>query len=168
MFEKWFSRPERRVLCVCTANVCRSTIAEALLKHHLKRAGMERQIAVSSAGTRVGQPGRSADIRSVTLLRDHQVPVPRMRATPLTREILDQQDLVLVMEDAHAKHVKQLAAGAQCHVRLLGEFNPGMGENPNIPDPYFGPPLQYRQVYALIDEAVARLVDRIVDGDFPT
>ena len=92
-----------RILVVCTANVCRSPMGEALLRHHLARVGADA--VVTSAGTRAAQlpvdPDAVAALDGLGLdLRAHQ---PR----PITRDIIRTEgaDLVIAMTRGHLRHV---------------------------------------------------------------
>ena len=121
-------RPQLRVLFVCTANVCRSPLAEALLRHRLRSMGLARRIAVASAGTRPGQLGRPPDPRVARLAREYGFPLGRIRAQQVTPALLERSTHVLVMEQVHSDELAGLAAGSDAlsRVRLLGEYQEGV------------------------------------------
>ena len=98
-----------RVLVVCTANRCRSRMGEVLLAHHAAEAGWPA--AVSSAGTRADGAPIMADVERVLRRRglDAQWDAP---SRPLTEDLLDSVDLVLVMERSHLLAVADLSMQA--------------------------------------------------------
>lgn len=154
-------RPELRILLVCTANVCRSPLAQALLQHRLRVAGLARRVSVTSAGTRVASPGRRPDPRVQRLLREAGVPLGRIRARQLTRQLLARQDLVLVMEAGQLHEVEALAlpGTAPAELQLLGAFLSSDIPVESIPDPYFSDWQGFLAVRARIDQALDGLMD---------
>jgi protein-tyrosine phosphatase len=156
-------KPELRILVVCTANVCRSPMAEAMLRARLKARGWWGRVDVRSAGTRVAQPGRKPDPRVLRLLREKGVPAPRMRARQLTPQMLQEVDWVLVMVSAHAADVRAMIGGGEPSFRLrrLGSYRRGValgGEVENsavdIPDPYFGSWVDILRAFDHIDSSL--------------
>lgn len=117
------------ILTVCTGNICRSPMAEYLLRHRLEQAG-NWQGRVCSAGISalVQQPAEEA---TVALMLSRNIDLGPHRACQLTRQQLRQADLVLVMEKHHRKSVLDLDPAARGKTFLLGHWN-----NSEIADPY--------------------------------
>lgn len=156
-------QPQLRILFVCTANVCRSPMAEAMLRARLKARGLWHQVDVRSAGTRVAQPGRKPDPRILRLLREKGVPLPRIRARQLTVEALQEVDWVLVMASGHGADVRSLLGGAEpdfelrrlgCYRRRAVTAGAGLPDDMDIPDPYFGSWVDVLRACDQIDESL--------------
>jgi len=145
-----FSAPELRVLLVCSANICRSPVAAALLRAHLGHAGLARRIATSSAGTSVGSPGAPADPRMQELARHRAVRLSRHRAREVSDAVMASSDIVYVMEDVHLDAVVQRWPDRAADCRLLDAQGGG------IADPYFGSKAAVRAAFEAIDRACAR------------
>ena len=148
-------RPGEHLLLVCTANVCRSPLAEAMFRHRLARAQVARRIAVASAGTRVAQRGRAPDPRLKPLLAAQGVRLPRIRARQVTRDQLARTDRILVMEACHGAELEELAGRPLPQLELLDPAG-------DIPDPYFANPETFRAVAEQIAVAVDRRVAELV------
>ncbi len=165
----FWSRPDLQVLFVCTANICRSPLAEALLRHRLQAMGLAGRVQVSSAGTRVVQGGHRPDARMQALAAEAGVAMGRIRSRVLTPAMIQRSDYSLVMDRTHLKEAGRLCEGLDAGsfepVRLLGSYLPGHGDGaniPDIPDPYFGDMQGFRLVYGQIDVAVSGLLVNIV------
>lgn len=136
-----FPKPELRVLIVCTANICRSPVAAALLRHRLRFLAPARRVAVSSAGTAVAAPGARPDPRMVALAREVGVRLGRVRARRLAPAMLQESDLIWVMEPVHAQAVVKVEATAGERTELLDP------EGGLVPDPFFSDPAGIRAVF---------------------
>lgn len=135
-----------RILIVCVGNICRSPIAEHLLRESLQGT----DIAVVSAGLSalVGHP---IDSTALAILRRHgQHPQPH-RARQLTPELVHEANLVLVMEQSQINGVIRLAPEARGKTFLLGKWQ----TDQEIPDPYRKGPEAFERAYALIESTVA-------------
>lgn len=156
----WF-RPELRVLFVCTANVCRSPLAEGLLRHRLRAIGLAGKVQVRSAGLRAGG-GRRPDPRVLDMAAEAGVSLGRIRSRMLTPQMIRRSDYVLVMEQSHLEGVERLCAGLPGadsalpdKVQLLGSYlSLQDGAAVDIPDPYFGDLQSFHYVHEMIDSAL--------------
>ena len=141
-----------RILIVCVGNICRSPIAEHLLRESLHGT----DIAVASAGLKalVGHP---IDSTALAILRQHdQHPHPH-RARQLTAELVHEANLVLVMEHSQVQSVIRLAPEARGKTFLLGKWK----TDQEIPDPYRKGPEAFERAYALIESAITPWGDRL-------
>lgn len=177
-----WARPELRVLFVCSANVCRSPLAEGILRHRLAAAGLGARVQVRSAGSSAAQPGRRPDPRIARLAAQEGISLAGIRARRLTPALIRRSDYVLVMENTHLEEVTRLYTG-DCkrpfqdinsdvkksdkltnrhasknlppQIFLLGSFlHLHQDTVQDIPDPYFGNLSNLYAVYELIDSAL--------------
>jgi len=140
------------ILVVCTANICRSPMAAALLRHALAAQPEPlRSIPVISAGV-AARNGEPATDHSVTALRKVGLDLSGHRSRPITAELLDRALAVLVMTDSHREILRGRGARTD-GIYLFREFMPPPADR-EIPDPYGGPLADYE---AARDEMVAAL-----------
>ena len=139
---------------VCTGNICRSPLAEQVLRAHLADAGISG-VRVSSAGTGGWHVGDAADPRTVAVLHRHGY-VDRHAAAQLDEEHLA-ADLLVAMDEGHARALRALGVPAD-RVRLLRSFaaDPGDGD---VADPYYGGDEGFELVLAQVEEAVPGLLE---------
>ncbi len=138
------------VLVICTANVCRSPLAAALLLHRLHREGYTA-IRVESAGTHVTLPAPLTPYTRRVLV-ERGFAVGGHRARQVTPGHLRRADLILVMEAAHAEHVAHVAPDVRSRTHLLSELG---GSEYDIHAPYRGSLWAHR----LLAEEMAGLVE---------
>src|SRR5437867_6412396 len=108
----------KRILLVCTGNICRSPLAAALLERALVERGIEG-LAVASAGTGAWD-GAPISEGAYLVGLEHGVDLSNHRAQLLTRELVDQADVILTMSRQHLARARELGGGGRAH--LLGEY----------------------------------------------
>jgi protein-tyrosine-phosphatase len=145
-----------RVLVLCKGNICRSPFAAELLKKRAVDRNM--RLDVRSAGLDT-MPGHDADPLAKSTARNYGVELERHRTACVTTDMLSWADLVLVMEPAHVVHLRGTAREAVPRTFLLGHF--ASNATTDIRDPYGGSPEDFRQCYAIIDEACEGLLGLI-------
>ena len=141
------------VLALCLGNICRSPIAEGLLRAHVNRAGLT--IRVDSAGTSGYHAGESPDPRSIEVMNNHGHDISDQRSRQLTKEDFRSFDLILAMDESNLRNARSLATTAEekAKVQLLLE------QGAEVPDPYYGGRNGFEHVYQLVNQAVSKWVD---------
>ncbi len=135
----------RNILFICTGNSCRSVMAEAYLKHILAKQG-RTDIHVSSAGIMaLGGMGASEGTREI--LANEGIDVSGHRAQRVTRDLINQSDLILVMDTVHEDNILQMAPEAKNRLFLLKEFAKINDTNLNIADPAGGSIEFYQDIF---------------------
>src|SRR5213076_938070 len=153
-----------KILLVCTGNICRSPLAAALLQRALTERGVEG-MDVSSAGTGAWD-GAPVSEGAYLVGLERGLDLSAHRARLLTRELVDQADLILTMARHHRARVDEL--GGESHVFVLGEYAGREGDEAEVSDPFGGNLEVYRdtcaELEALLDTAVERIVKEFASG----
>ncbi|RMH15636.1 MAG: low molecular weight protein arginine phosphatase [Acidobacteria bacterium] len=147
-----------RVLFVCTANICRSPVAAAILRHLLEGRGY-RGWQVASGGT-LAMPGLEATPHSIEVLAERGLDLGEHRAQRVEAEDVKRADLVLCMESGHAEALRIENPGERRKIFLLTEM---IGRHENVADPYGGPKEWYEIMADQLSELIERGLPRIVE-----
>jgi len=149
-------------MTVCTGNICRSPMAEVVLRARFEAAGLGDDVVVDSTGVSDEEHGRPIDPRARRVLEAHGYPVPAHRARQVRGGDLAARDLVLAMTAQHARRLRSLGDG---DVRLYRSFDPaagGLAEHLlDVEDPWYGDEAGFvttlRQIEAAADGVVAHV-----------
>ena len=148
------------VCVVCTGNICRSPIAEQVLRRAVADAGLADRVVVTSAGTGDWHIGAGAHHGSVRVLSEAGYPTEHT-ARQLTRADLAGIDLVLAADRDHRALVKRMLAEPEREkVLMLRSFDPD-ADGDEIPDPYYGPHQGFVDVLAMTEAAVPGVIAEI-------
>lgn len=147
----------KRVLLVCTGNICRSPLAEAIMRRELEQLG-RTDIEVTSAGTGAWD-GAPASEGAYLVALEHGLDLSAHRARLLTRDLVQQADLILTMARHHRARVEELGGDGRTYV--LGEYAGRTGPEAEISDPFGGELEVYRRTYEELEELIKSAVQRL-------
>lgn len=148
-----------RVSMVCLGNICRSPIAEVLLRRMVEDEGLADDVVVTSAGTGAWHVGGPMDPGSAAVLRARGLDPDTHRAQQMTADVVDRYDLLVAMDTSNLADLQEMVGDAD-HPRvvLLRDFDPDGADGQSVPDPYGGGPDGFETVYAQVEAACAGLV----------
>jgi protein-tyrosine-phosphatase len=147
------------VLFVCSGNVSRSFLAEALLRHEVDLLG-RKDVSVSSAGLHAF-PGSPPDPKMVQYLDSLGITAPAHEARQVSQEDVERADLIVVMEREHAQEIVRHWPGTGAKVALLGTYLPGIPMEDDVVDPFGRSPYHYRLAQSQITLAVKSISQRL-------
>ena len=141
-----------RILMVCLGNICRSPLADGVLRHKVQEKNLPWE--VDSAGTASYHIGSPPDPRMVKTASKHGVDIGFLRARQFTSEDFNAFDRILVMDKSNYANVLNLASNQEDINKvmfLMDYLNPM--QQKEVPDPYYGAQEDFDVVYKLVDEA---------------
>lgn len=148
------------IVTVCTANICRSPMAAALLQHALAaQPEALRSCRVISAGV-AARVGEAASENSVIALKKVGIDLSNHRSQPLTQEMLDQAFVVLCMTESHRAMIQVQAEPVPPNLFLFRQFLPD-GVDHEIGDPFGGPLKLYETARDEMVEAIPLLIEHL-------
>ncbi len=141
---------------VCLGNICRSPLAEGIMKAKAKTNGLEWE--VDSAGTGSWHVGNLPDSRSISKGLEYGIDIRDQRARQLKSSDLENYDLLLAMDTSNYNNILKLATSEEQKqkVRMIMNFvQPGW--NQSVPDPYYDND-GFEQVYQMLDKACEKII----------
>lgn len=144
---------------VCLGNICRSPLAEGILKAKLD----PNNYLVDSAGTASYHIGRAPDPRAIAIAKKHNLDISNLKARQFIVNDFKRFDYIYAMDASNYQNILKLASNEidKAKVKLiLNESYPN--QNNEVPDPYYGGDQGFKNVYTMLNEACAIISKRIV------
>jgi protein-tyrosine phosphatase len=151
-----------KILMVCLGNICRSPLAEGVLRAKLKERGVEN-VNVDSAGTSSYHIGDAPDERTIANAKKHGVEISHLKARQFTVNDFDQFNRIYVMDSSNLINVLALARNEEDKKKvemILNIIHPG--QDMAVPDPYFGGEQGFENVFQLLDKACEGIVNDLI------
>lgn len=148
-----------KILMVCLGNICRSPLAEGILRHKATKAGLNWQI--DSAGTNGYHVGEPPHNLSQKVARLNGIDICNQRGKLFTKNDFERYDKIYALADDVLDEIKRMAKEKFNPLKvdlLLNESHPG--QNISVPDPWYGPEPGYHEVYSLIEGACCAIITK--------
>ncbi len=149
-----------KILMVCLGNICRSPLAEGILKSKVDND----KVFVDSAGTGAWHAGELPDKRSIAVAKKHQIDLTNQRARQFTKQDFQKFDWIYVMDRSNFKNVISLAETPSDKEKvklILEESDLNITE---VPDPYYGGENGFENVYKMLDNACTNIANKITNA----
>lgn len=149
------------VLMVCLGNICRSPLAEAALRHHADRFGLD--IHVDSAGTGDWHVGHPPDQRAQEVaLRLGGIDISGLRARQVSSDDFHRFDHVIAMDQSNFRNLSKLSPHQpKAQLSLLLDYLPG-SEGKAVADPYYGEMAEFEACWHEVEAATRKLAGRLI------
>jgi protein-tyrosine phosphatase len=149
-----------KILMVCLGNICRSPIADGLLRQKVNEEHLD--VEVDSAGTIGMHAGSAPDSRMITTAKNRGTDISFLKARQFTVADFDQFDVIFAMDKNNKHDILSLAKNAKDKQKvhlILSEISDQ--EEANVPDPYYGTSKDFEHVYELVDKATNTIIQKI-------
>lgn len=147
---------------VCLGNICRSPIAEGILRHKLQQMKIDH-VKTDSAGTSNFHIGEAPDARMRKTAVKNGVDISDLKARQFVQKDFDEFDLIYAMDQSNYQNIVSLARNEDdvSKVKLiLDEIFPG--EKREVPDPYYGGEEGFQHVFDLLDDVTNQIITKYV------
>lgn len=147
----------KKILMVCLGNICRSPLAEGIL-----RSKLSEDFTIDSAGTGGWHAGEQPDKRSISTARNRGIDITYQKARKFHKSDFENFDYIYVMDNQNYKDVLLLAETENHKNKIqliLEEIFPG--EKVDVPDPYYGGQDGFEKVYDMLDEACNSIASKL-------
>jgi protein-tyrosine phosphatase len=148
----------KRLLFVCTGNICRSPTAEGVFRAQAEAQGLGAEFHLDSAATHDYHPGSPPDSRTVAVARQRGYDLSTLRARKVQPKDFEEFDLILAMDRTHARLLRDMAPKELVHkIVLLLEYV-GHPSALDVPDPYYHDMKKFEEVLELIEDITPELI----------
>lgn len=152
---------EFNILFVCLGNICRSPLADCVMKQLLRERGLESRVHVESCGTGAWHVGESAHADSIAVASRHGIDLAYHRARQLAKEDFSKFDLLVAMDRENFSAIRSRARSASARLVHLREFDPESKGDLDVPDPYYLPRDSFKTVFDIIRRSCRTLLEEI-------
>ena len=146
-----------KVLMVCLGNICRSPLAEGILKSKLDK----ETIQVDSAGTASYHIGKKPDSRSISIAKKYGIDISQQRCRQFTAKDFDEYDLIYAMDRSNYENIVALAENENAIAKVNLLLHRSNVTSKEVPDPYYGGEDGFEEVFQLIDAACNLIAQNI-------
>ncbi|MCC9621558.1 low molecular weight phosphotyrosine protein phosphatase [Thalassospira sp. MA62] len=150
-----------KVLFVCTGNICRSPTADGVFRHFVAQTGLSDKIDVDSCGLSAYHVGELPDPRSREMAQSRGYDLSDIRSRKIKPGDYESFDYVLAMDEGHLRDMRRQASGhSQSKIELFLDYHPARSGQ-SVPDPYYGGPNGFVDVFEMIEETSHSLLEHI-------
>ena len=147
-----------KILMVCLGNICRSPLAEGILKSKLPTSGY----LVDSAGTGNYHIGQLPDPRSVAIAKEFSIDITDQRGRQFKVADFDNFDIIYAMDISNFRNILKLARNDNDHKKVKLILNEVYkNQDFDVPDPYSGGIEGFKNVFMMLDEACDIIVENL-------
>lgn len=151
----------KRILFVCLGNICRSSSAEEVMRTLIRKAGLEKEIEVDSAGILSYHRGELPDsrMRAHAIRRGYDL---THRSRPVRTDDFHRFDLIIGMDDRNIDDLKERAPSVEAwnKIHRMTEYCTKFTHADHVPDPYYGGSEGFEYVLDLLEDACAGLLEK--------
>ena len=140
----------KKILMVCLGNICRSPLAEGILKSKVNK----ELVFVDSAGTAAFHVGNLPDERSIAVAKQYGIDISNQQARKFTEKDFLNFDVIYAMDKSNYQNIISLATSDEDVEKvkmILNESQPN--KNYSVPDPYYGGEIGFEEVYKMLNKA---------------
>ena len=149
-----------RILFVCLGNICRSPLAEGILRHKAEKC--ELKLKIDSAGTGNWHVGENPDKRAIKIGKERSVDISKLVARQITEDDFENFDKIYVADAEVYDGVVELALNREHKLKvdyIMNLVYPDL--NQPVPDPYFGGIDGFEKVFDMLDKACEAIIEGI-------
>lgn len=151
---------DMKILMVCLGNICRSPLAEGIMRKKLQENNIEGE--VDSCGFEPFHTGDIPDKRSIQVARQHGTDISKHRGQLFKKSFFDDFERIYVMDSANYRDVASMARSSNDMKKvdyILNELHPG--SNMPVPDPYYGGQDGFERTWELLDQATDKIIESL-------
>lgn len=150
-----------RILMVCLGNICRSSMAEGVLRHMLEQAGIAREHEVDSCGFESCHLGQQPHRMAIATAQKHGTDISHQRQRLFCSEDFVRFDKIYVMDHGNYADVQRMATRKEDMLKVDYLYNEVAPGNIPIPDPWGGTYDDFEHSYNMIEQACAQVVRKL-------
>ena len=145
---------KKRILFVCTGNICRSPTAEGVFTKYAERLGVSDKYEFKSAGTHHYHIGSPPDPRAINIAMERGYDLSELRAAQVKAEDFEKYDYIFALDKGHLARLRKLHTGkSNTSLSLFSTLVEDARYPEDIPDPYYGQDQGFENVLELIETA---------------
>lgn len=155
------------VMFFCLGNICRSPLAEALFRYHVRERGLDDQFLIASSGTSAYHVGEPPDPGSVRVARERlDLDISHQRAQQLDAGHLAEFDYLVAMDNSNLSNARRLNGAEEANLLLFRNFEPNPDDRgADVPDPWGGGSSQFERVYDIVYRCSETFLDHICERE---